>query len=119
MFGVAAVEAVGDARCVEQIQRDPPDVGAPDGDADVLAGEIEVHRQAGTGERHAGWLELGEPLLLPTVGVEVLAEVALRVQQSDSNERDTEVRRCLEVIAGEDPQASAVLGHRFDDAELG
>ena len=58
-------------------------------------------------------------LLLPAVGVELLAEVALPVEQADAGERDAEAARRLEVVAGEDAEAAAVLRERLGDAELG
>ena len=70
-------------------------------------------------EREVGEIEVGVILLLPALGVEALAEVALGVQQADADERDAEVGRRLEVVTGEDAETTRVLGERLGDAELG
>jgi hypothetical protein len=49
-------------------------------------------------------------LALPSVGIELLVEVALGVQQADADERDTEVGTRLQVVAGEHAEAAGVLG---------
>ena len=58
-------------------------------------------------------------LLLPPVGVEALAEVALPVQQAYADHGDAEAARRLEVVAGQYPEAPGVLGQGLGDAELG
>ena len=119
VLNVASVESVGDAWRVEQIQRNAANIGAPDSHVDGLASEVEAHVQIGVGQRHARGLEPREPLLLPTVGVEALAEIALAVEQTNSNQRYAKIGRGLEVIARQHAEAAAVLRHRFADAELG
>ena len=125
---VAAVEAVGDGDAVggvaldvgvEHVQRDAPDVGAPHVGLDRVAGEVDGDLDAGVGEAERLRREVGDALLLPAVGVEALAEVALGVQQADGDERHAEVRRRLEVVAGEHAEAAGVLRHGLADAELG
>lgn len=58
-------------------------------------------------------------LLLPAVPGEGLAEVAVPVEQADTDERDPEVARRLEVVPGEDAEAAGVLRQGGGDAELG
>ena len=77
-----------------------------------------MHLQVGVSQRHSGWLEAWEALLLPTIGIEALTEVTLAVEKTDADKRNAEIRRCLQVIAGEHAKAAAVLRHRFADAEL-
>ena len=129
VLGVAAVQAVGHVAHVvgvlvdigvEQVQRHAPDIGAPhprvqrgagqvDGDADVVA----------VGDRHRVRVEVGIALLLPPVGVEGLPEVAVPVEEPDADERDAEVARCLQVVAGQHAEAARVLRERLGDAVLG
>ena len=84
-----------------------------------VAGEVDGDLDAGVGqaERPAG--EVGDALLLPAVGVEALAEVALGVEQADADERHAEVGRRLQVVAGEHAEAAGVLRQGLGDAELG
>ena len=58
-------------------------------------------------------------LVLPAVAIEPLPEVALVVVQADADERNAEVRRALDVVAGEDAEAAGVDRQRFVQAELG
>ena len=129
VLDVAAVEAVGDAGglagCsrrhvgVEQVQRDPADVDAPDRDRDVLAADLEADLQPVGVHRQPVRVRAGERLLLPAVGVEALVEVALAVEQPDADERHAEVGRRLQVVAGEHAEAARVLGERLGQTELG
>ena len=58
------------------------------------------------------------PLLLPAVGVQVLAEVPVPVQQAHPHHRHAEVARRLEVVARQHAQPARVLGEGLGDAEL-
>ena len=58
-------------------------------------------------------------LVLPAVAVEPLPEVALVVVEADADERDAEVGRALDVVAGEDAEAARVDRQRLVQAELG
>ena len=57
--------------------------------------------------------------LLPAVLVEALPEVALLVKQAHADQRDAEVGRALDVVAGQDAQAAGIDGQRLVQAELG
>ncbi len=57
--------------------------------------------------------------LLPALAIQALAEVALAVEQADSDQRNIEVGRALDVIAGEHAQAARVNRQRFVQPELG
>src|SRR5439155_13513801 len=59
------------------------------------------------------------PILLPAVSIEPLPEISLVVVQTDADERDAEIRRALDVIAGEDAETARVDRNRFVEAELG
>ena len=58
-------------------------------------------------------------LVLPAVDVEPLPEVALVVIQPDANQRNAEIGRALQMIAGEDAEAAGVDRQRLVQAELG
>ena len=58
-------------------------------------------------------------LLLPAVGVEPLTKVALVVIEPDAHERNAEIGRALQVIAGEDAEPARVDRERLVKAELG
>ena len=53
------------------------------------------------------------------VGVEALEEVALGVEQPDGDQRHAQVRRALQVVAGEHAEAARVDRQRLVQAELG
>ena len=134
VLAVAAVQAVGDGALgrrigvhvrVQQEQLDPPDVDAP-----------EPGVQHGTGERHGDEclravraehgrhgqerrVEFDELLLLGASSRQQLAEIAVAVEEADADDRNAEVARRLEVVAGQDPQPARVLGQRLAEAELG
>ncbi len=120
--GVVVAVHVG----VEQEQRDPADLRAPDVGVQLAtagqgqgddAGRAVLLAQEREGE--AVGVEDGVVLLLPAVTVEALAEVPGLVEQADADDRDADVGRRLEVVAGEDAEAAGVLGQRRGDPELG
>ena len=134
-LAAAAVEALGDAARrlvvlvhvgVEQQQRHPADLGAPDVGVQ-LAAAGQLDGDAGRGavllaqqrQRQPVGVEHRVVLLLPAVAVQALAEVAGLVEQADADDRHAEVGGRLEVVAGEDAQAAGVLRQRRGDAELG
>ena len=57
--------------------------------------------------------------MLPAVDVEPLPEIALVVVEADADERDAEVGRALDVVAGQDAEAAGVDRQRLVQAELG
>ena len=128
LVGLGHVQAIGDrARLgriawevgVEQEQRHAPDLGLPhrdfhvgaaDGGLDLDAFHL-LHRQVGA-------LVLRIDLDLPGLGVDVLASESLLVEKADGDERQADVARGLQVVAGEDAEAARVDGQAFGDAEL-
>ncbi len=128
VLGVAAVEAVGDAAQlgrvlvdvgVEEVQRDPTDLRLPDAGDERGAGEVDLDALVAREQRHGVRVEVGVALLLPAVGRERLAEVAVAVEEADADERHAEVAGRLEVVAGEHAEAARVLREGLGDAELG
>jgi hypothetical protein len=105
---------------VQEVERGPADVGPPHLGVARLAGEVDDDAHALAQRDSQGVrVERREALLLPAVEAEVLAEVAVLVEEADADERDAHVRRRLEVVAGQDAEAAGVLGQGFGDAELG
>ena len=108
VLAVAAVERVGEPVDLEQVERDRADLLAPDGGFDRLPAEVDRDRDglAGDADRlRIDWLVV---LGLPAVRVDPLPEVAAAVEQADADERHPELRRRLEVVAGEDAEAAGV-----------
>jgi hypothetical protein len=132
VLAVAPVQDVGDrtgggcVRCdvgVEQVQRRAAHVASPDSEARRLARELDLdeHRAALVVllERQPELLgiELRVALLLPSVG-DRLAEVPEPVEEPDADERNAEIARRLQVVAGEDAETARVDGEARVDAEL-
>ncbi len=119
IFGLVAL----DVR-VEQQQRVAADRQLPDARGNRAGARLDRHR-----DRHAvaqrrphrqrSVIDVDVVLVLPAVAIEPLPEVALVVVEADADERDAEVRRALDVIAGEDAEAAGVDRQRLVDAELG
>ncbi len=134
VLGVAAVQAVGDGADdlavllhvgVEQQQRDAADLGDPDaGGQRLLRGQADLDLRdravllAQQRQREAVGVEDRVGLLLPAVAGQRLAEVAVPVEQADADDRDAEVARGLEVVAGQDAETAGVLRQHRGDAEL-
>ena len=130
VLGVAAVEPVGDLAHVvgvvldvgvEQVERDAADVGPPHLGVSgwPARSTVDPHaRRSGVSAMRVG-VEVGVALLLPAVGVERLAEVAVPVEEADADEGHAEVAGRLQVVAGQHAEAAGVLRERLGDAELG
>src|SRR5687768_11017187 len=109
---------------VEEVDRDAsdhhpprPDVNVPavrlhDGEPRLLTGPENLL------ERRTRRIELLVRRLLPPIEAEVLVEVSFRVEQADPYERDTEVRRCLAMVAGKHAEATGVDRDRVVKPEL-
>ena len=99
--------------------RDPPDAGDdPSGPRLDLDGDRHAVAR-GRLHRQLPMIDVDVLLALPAVAVEPLPEVALVVVQADADERDAEVGRALEMVAGQDAEAAGVDRHRLVQAELG
>ena len=118
VLGTVAVD-VG----VEQQQRVASD-GDPPHARDDPAGprlDLDRHRHAVVRrrlDRQQPVIDVDVFLALPAVAIEPLPEVALVVVEADADERDAEVGRALEVIAGEDAEAARIDRNRLVQAEL-
>jgi len=70
-------------------------------------------------ERHSVEIVTGVMLLLPAVGGEELTEVAAAVEESDTDEGDAKVAGGLEVVTGEDAEATGIDGKTLVESEFG
>ena len=109
---VQEVEAVAP----DQDLADPgPDVAALDGDLQGQGPPVSVHDHAhGHGVEVRGRV----PLLLPSVGAQVLVEVPVLIGEADPDQGDAHVAGGLEVVPREDPQAPGEDLDAVGDAEL-
>ena len=69
--------------------------------------------------RHGGRYERRELFDLTARDVDLLTEVAVAVEETDRDERNTEVSGGFEMIAGEHTEAPRILWHRRRQAVLG
>ena len=122
MLAVAAVERVGEPVDLEQVERDDADGGrdvlSPDRGLDRLAGEVDRDRHVLAHEPDRFRVDRLVVLGLTAGLVDPLAEVAARVEEADADERDAELGRALEVVAGEDAQAAGVDRQALVNPEL-
>ena len=120
-IGVGVFRQVG----IEEEDRHPADLGDPHRDRQVAIrqGDRDVERIAvGVGrpeQRQAVQVVVGIGVLLVSVGVDRLAEVALAIEQADADERQGHVAGRLHVVAGQDAQPAGVDAQRFVKAVLG
>jgi len=133
VVSAAAVKLVGDQPFalvvdlqvgVHQHQRDASHAGDPQlrMDEQALDVDLDHHRRAigvgQQGDRQFVRVQQRVTLLLPAGGVERLNEVAVVVEQADTDQRHTQVGGRLEMIAGQDSQAARILRQDLGDTEL-
>ena len=132
---IAAVERIGDIAIlrqnifgdvgIEQIERDaahvePPDLnvdlagGQPDGDLKVLPGGV-----LNGHERQRVEVVDGIALLLPSIGIEVLAEVTLLVEQTQADQRIVLIAGRFQMVAREHAQAAGIDRQAFGESVFG
>src|SRR5205085_7434926 len=110
---------------VEQVQVHAPDFDAPSLRADSAPAHLHLdeYRRARLVAYQLDWqarcVHLAVVLLLPTVAAQALAEVAMMIEQPDGDERQAQIARRFQVIAGEDAKPTRVKWQRCVDAELG
>jgi hypothetical protein len=133
-FQVAAVQVAGDVAVglgvpgqvgVEQVQRHTANLRLPHLREDLTPGEVHAdHERLAVGARLRLDREFVEVVVrivlhLPPVGVQALPEVPALVQEPDPDQGQAEVRRRLEVVAGEHAQAARVDRQALSQPELG
>ena len=95
---------------VHQEERDAPDLDALDLGVDRAARQIHLdHHLAPVGGQrghggHVGEVQLLVDRLLPAVGVDALAEVALRIEEADADERQAQIAGLFAVVAARMPR---------------
>jgi len=103
---------------VQEVERHPADLNLPDGDVDGRVDVRDLNHQVFAGRiEHPGdgcciRVERFVDIQLPPLVVDHLAQVALRVHESDSNHRETKVARLFEVVAGEESEPARIDGKR-------
>ncbi len=118
VLAVAAVEGVGEQVDVEQVERHRADVAAPHRGRDGLARQVDFD-----GDRlahEAGGLGV-DPLVdlgLPSLVAQPLHEVPAAVEETDADERHAEIRRRLQVVAGQHAEPARVDRQARVDSEL-
>ena len=108
VLAVAAVERVGEPVDLQQVERYRADVLPPDGCLDRLVGELDRHRHGLAHQADGVRVDALVVLGLAALGVDLLPEVAAAVEQADADERDPELGRGLQMVAGEDAEAARV-----------
>ena len=110
---------------VEHVERDPPHGERPYLHPHGPAENLDVDEDRDTVlVRHLPDREVREVLVEPeaflhSVLADLLAEIALPVEQREGDEWDVEIARRLAVIAREDAEAAGVIRHALVEAELG
>ena len=129
---VAAVELVGDRPGpvrvaldvgVEQVEGGASDLHAPDPCADGdeparFVRELDDRAQLLEKDRQALGIVVRIALGLPIARVEPLPEVPVAVEQTDRDERHAEIRRRLQVVAGEHAEPARVDRQALVEPEL-
>ena len=115
---------LGDIR-VQQQDRHPSDLSEPHRDGQVPTGELDRdgQRQAvlvlHPRQRQAAQVVVGVSVLLVAVGIDLLAEVTLAIEQPDPDERQGHVAGGFHMIAGQDAQSARVDPDRLVEAIFG
>src|ERR1700681_4091254 len=97
---------------------------APDLRANGSATRLDLHRDrlALGPDRRFHWqqIDIGGQIffLLPAAAVQPLAEISLAVKQADAHQRNTQVGRALDVIAGQHAEPPGIYGNRLMQAEF-
>src|SRR5450755_166144 len=109
-FAISGSVALGVG--IEEEQIAAADFHAPDFGFDETTASVDLHGYGraifSDGGLHGQLTDVGFDVifLLPSVLVEVLAEVSLAVEETDANQRNSQVGCALDVVAGEDAQAA-------------
>ena len=108
---------------VEEVERDAPDLRLPDAEAyrhelAALIRELDHGCHRYELERQAARVVPRVALDLPVVLIKPLVEVAAPVEEADSDEWDAELRRRLQMVAGEDPETARIDWQALVEPEL-
>ena len=132
-LGPAAVELardppegrrIGRVVAVEKIEPDPPDLDLPDAQPDLIAGDGQVQPQpfpvrlAHGRHRQLPGVVVREISLLGPRFVDDLTKIALLVEKPDADDRQAELARGLELIAGHVAQSPGIDRQGLAEHEL-
>ena len=126
--GFRHVEAVGDVAevlrvClevgVEQKERNPANLCAPNGDAHVARAHrrLDLH-SFDFAHGQVGAAVLGVHLELPPARIDVLPAEALLVEKTNGDQRQAQVARGLQVVARQDPEPAGVDRQALGEPKL-
>ena len=118
VLAVAAVERVREPLDLEQIERDRPDVLAPDSRFDRSAADVDLDRDGLADEPRGFRIDRLVVLGLAARWVDALAEVAAAVEEPDADERHTELGGRLQVVSGEHAEPAGVDREPLVEPEL-
>src|SRR5271168_467412 len=120
VFGGVAVDVGIEQEEVATADFDTPDLGVDDAAAG-LNFDHDAFAVCADGGLHGKLVDVGREVLfaLPAGVVEALQEVSLAIEEADADERDVQIGCALDMVAGEDAEASGVDGEGLVQAELG
>ena len=110
---------------IEQNQRNPSDIQAPSremeffviGERDLKEKGLSVRVEA-TGDGEGVDVVFGISFHLPTGGIDDLFEIAFAIEETDTDQRDVEIGRGFEMVAGQDAEAAGVDMDGFVQTEF-
>ena len=109
---------------VQQVERHPADLHPPDVHLESARAELKLHTERSPlfvplqGQRQVVEVVLRVVLLLPSLIVEILAEVTLTVEQAHPHQGQPQVGGRFEVVSGQDAQTAGIDRQRLVQAEL-
>jgi hypothetical protein len=128
VLGVAPVEPVGDlgqpprvthTGAVEQQEREPADLLAPDPGQERPLPQLQFNRLLGGHHQPAArGVHFPVAVLLPAISIQPLVRVAQVVEEPDPNQRQALVGTDSQIVPGQHPQPPRVLGDLLADCEL-
>src|SRR5262249_17861141 len=110
---------------IEKVEAHPADFDAPDLEPDLtgrkLDRNLEIITRGVANRDHREREEIVDriALLLPAIGVQVLTEVAVLIEQTDADQRNGAIAGGLQVVAGEDAEATRVDWEALGEAVFG
>ena len=134
IFEVPAVELIGDVAVfaagvfgnvgVQQIEGNAACLDAPDLGEDLVVRIVDFDGQRfpvrPAHERRRDGMEVVVfvGFLLPACGIQVLAEVALLIEQADADQGHAQIAGGFQVVSGKDAEAAGEYGDAFGQAEF-
>src|SRR5439155_7154194 len=132
-FAIAAVKMTGNQSIdlfivadvgVQQVERNPADVCLPDARLHGSTAHIDFNKQRNAFasphqfQREFADVAFAISFLLPALRIDALLEIAIAIKQTDSNQRQIQIARRLQMVARQNAQAAGIKWQRAMDAEL-